>query len=43
MAEQGYKERDIIETTLIVSEALMNAVMHGNRANPRKPLELSFH
>jgi serine/threonine-protein kinase RsbW len=42
MAEQGYKERDIFETTLIVSEALMNAVMHGNRANPRKLVVMSY-
>ena len=42
MAEQGYKERDIFETTLIISEALMNAVMHGNRANPRKRVVMSY-
>jgi serine/threonine-protein kinase RsbW len=42
MAGQGYKERDIFETTLIVSEALMNAVMHGNRANPRKRVVMSY-
>jgi|SRR6516162_9170471 anti-sigma regulatory factor (Ser/Thr protein kinase) len=42
MAEQDYKERGIFETTLIVSEALMSAVMHGTRANPRKRVVMSY-
>lgn len=38
----GFSERDIFAIKLAVEEALVNAVHHGNRADPDKRVHVSF-
>ena len=43
MAGKGYLEADMFETVLILTEALINALKHGNREDPSKQVVLSYH
>ncbi|MFA5554570.1 MAG: ATP-binding protein [Phycisphaerae bacterium] len=39
---RNYSQDDIFAVRLALEEAFYNAVKHGNRMNPRKPVEMSF-
>jgi serine/threonine-protein kinase RsbW len=43
MTEKGYAEADLYETILILTEALTNAVKHGNQDDSGKRVVLSSH
>jgi serine/threonine-protein kinase RsbW len=43
MAGNGWLEADMFETVLILTEALINALKHGNREDPGKQVLLSYH
>jgi serine/threonine-protein kinase RsbW len=43
MTARGYPKADRFETTLILSEALTNAVKHGNCDDPAKRVVVSYH
>jgi len=43
MTARGYPQADVFETTLILDEALNNAVKHGNRHDPDKRVVVSYH
>jgi serine/threonine-protein kinase RsbW len=43
MTGKGYAEADLFETALILTEALTNAVKHGNQDDPSKRVVLSSH
>jgi serine/threonine-protein kinase RsbW len=43
MTGKGWLESDIFETVLILTEALINALKHGNREDPLKLVVLSYH
>jgi serine/threonine-protein kinase RsbW len=43
MAGKGWLEADMFETVLVLTEALINALKHGNREDPGKQVLLSYH
>jgi serine/threonine-protein kinase RsbW len=42
MADVGYPDDDIFDMRLAVTEAVANAVRHGNQGDPTKPVQISF-
>jgi serine/threonine-protein kinase RsbW len=42
LRKQHFHEQDVHDVTLAVVEAVNNAIIHGNREDPRKKVNLSF-
>lgn len=43
MEELGYPKKDLFAVRLAVEEALVNAVKHGNRGDPKKEARLRYY
>jgi serine/threonine-protein kinase RsbW len=43
MEEFGYAKKDLFAVRLALEEALVNAVKHGNRGDPKKEARLRYH
>jgi serine/threonine-protein kinase RsbW len=43
MATAGYTEDDVFAVCLGLNEALLNAIQHGNGADPAKRVRVSYH
>jgi serine/threonine-protein kinase RsbW len=42
MADLGYREQDIFGTRLVLEEAIVNGLKHGNRFDPSKRVTVRF-
>jgi serine/threonine-protein kinase RsbW len=43
MAAEGYPAKDLFAVRLVLTEALANAIRHGNRNDPAKEVRVCYH